>query len=233
MSDEIVRHRLDEKVAVIEMDDGKVNAISRSMIDALNRALDRAEKEAKAIVLCGRTGRFSGGFDLGAMRAGAEQARALVGGGAELALRLYAFPLPVVIACTGHAIAMGAVLLLSGDTRLGAEGAFKIGLNEVSIGLALPPFALRLAEARLSKRHLVRATLEAEIYAPSRAVDAGFLDRVTSPEGLAVEALAEANRLAALDPLAFQATKVGLRSDTIARIRTEERTLPTSTTTDR
>ena len=233
MSDEIVRHRLEEKVAVIEMDDGKVNAISRSMIDALNRALDRAEKEAKAIVLRGRTGRFSGGFDLGAMRGGAEQARALVGGGAELALRLYAFPLPVVIACTGHAIAMGAVLLLSGDTRLGAEGDFKIGLNEVSIGLALPPFAMRLAEARLSKRHLVRATLEAEIYAPSRAVDAGFLDRVTSPEGLAVEALAEANRLAALDPLAFQATKVGLRSDTIARIRTEERTLPTSTTTDR
>ena len=118
-------------------------------------------------------------------------------------------------------------------SRLGAEGDFKIGLNEVSIGLALPPFALRLAEARLSKRHLVRATLEAEIYAPSRAVDAGFLDRVTSPEGLAVEALAEANRLAALDRLAFQATKVGLRSDTIARIRAEERTLPTSTTTDR
>jgi enoyl-CoA hydratase len=233
MSDEIVRHRLEEKVAVIEMDDGKVNAISHAMIDALDRALDRAEKEAKAIVLSGRAGRFSGGFDLGAMREGAEQARALVGRGAELALRLYAFPLPVVIACTGHAIAMGAVLLLGGDTRLGAEGDFKIGLNEVSIGLALPPFALRLAEARLSKRHLVRATLEAEIYAPSAAVDAGFLDRVTSAEGLAVEALAEANRLAALDRLAFQATKVGLRSDTIARIRAEERTLPTSTTTDR
>jgi len=233
MSDEIVRHRLEEKVAVIEMDDGKVNAISHAMIDALDRALDRAEKEAKAIVLSGRAGRFSGGFDLGAMREGAEQARALVGRGAELALRLYAFPLPVVIACAGHAIAMGAVLLLGGDTRLGAEGDFKIGLNEVSIGLALPPFALRLAEARLSKRHLVRATLEAEIYAPSAAVDAGFLDRVTSPEGLAVEALAEANRLAALDRLAFQATKVGLRSDTIARIRAEERTLPTSTTTDR
>ena len=226
MSDEIVRYRLEEKVAVIEMDDGKVNAISHSMIEAINRALDRAEKEAKAIVLCGRAGRFSGGFDLGVMRGGAEQARALVGKGAELALRLYGFSLPVVIACTGHAIAMGAVLLLSADTRLGAEGDFKIGLNEVSIGLPLPPFALRLAEARLSKRHLVRATLEAEIYAPSRAVDAGFLDRVTSPVALAVEALAEANRLATLDPSAFQATKIGLRCDTIARIRAEEGTLP-------
>src|SRR5713101_2236105 len=139
MSDEIVRYRLEEKVAVIEMDDGKVNAISHSVIEAL----DRAEREAKAIVLSGRAGRFSGGFDLGVMRGGAEQARALVGKGAELALRLYGFSLPVVIACTGHAIAMGAVLLLSGDTRLGAEGDFKIGLNEVSIGLALPPFAMR------------------------------------------------------------------------------------------
>jgi enoyl-CoA hydratase len=131
----------------------------------------------------------------------------------------------VVIACTGHAIAMGAILLLSADKRLGAEGDFKIGLNEVAIGLTLPPFAMRLAEARLSKRHLVRAGLEAEIYSPSRAADAGFLDRVASPEGLAGEALAEANRLATLDPLAFRATKLALRSDTIARIRAEEGTL--------
>jgi enoyl-CoA hydratase len=225
MSDEIVRYRREERAAVIEMDDGKVNAISPAMIDALNRALDRAEKEAQAIVLCGRAGRFSGGFDLAVMRGGPDQARALVGGGAELALRLYGFPLPVVIACTGHAIAMGAVLLLSADTRFGAEGAFKIGLNEVAIGLVLPPFAMRLAEARLSKRHLVRATLEAEIYAPSQAVDAGFLDRVASPESLAVEVLAEADRLAGLDATAFRATKVGLRSDTIARIRAEEQTL--------
>jgi enoyl-CoA hydratase len=120
---------------------------------------------------------------------------------------------------------MGAVLLLSADTRLGAEGDFKIGLNEVAIGLALPPFASRLAEARLSKRHLVRAALEAEIYAPSPAVEAGFLDRVARPEALGGEALAEANRLAKLDPSAFRATKAALRADTIARIRAEEATL--------
>lgn len=219
MTDEIVRYRLDKQIAVIGMDDGKVNAISHSMIDGLNRSLDRAEKEAKAIVLCGRSGRFSAGFDLTAMRGDAEQALALVASGAEVVLRLYGFPLPTIIACTGHAIAMGAVLLLGADTRLGAEGDFKLGLNEVAIGLPLPPFAMRLAEARLSKRHLVRATLEAEIYGPSQAVDAGFLDRVTSSGALLVEALAEANRLATLDPAAFQATKAALRSDTMARMR--------------
>ena len=226
MSNELVRYRIEESVAVIEMDDGKANAISHSMLEGLNRALDRAEKEAKAIVLSGRAGRFSGGFDLGVMRGGAEQALALVGRGAELALRVYGFSLPVVIACTGHAIAMGAVLLLSADTRLGAEGDFKIGLNEVAIGLPLPPFAMRLAEARLSKRHLVRAALQAEIYAPPGAADAGFLDRVTSADALAASALGEAKRLLALDPGAFRATKTALRSDTIARIRAEERTLP-------
>ena len=222
MSDEIVRYRLEEKVATIEMDDGKANAISRSMLEVLGRALDRAEKEAAAIVFTGRAGRFSGGFDLAAMRGGAEQALPLVAAGSELALRLYGFPLPVVIACTGHAIAMGAVLLLSGDTRLGADGEFKIGLNEVAIGLPLPPFALHLAEARLSKRHLVRAALQAEIYTPGEAADAGFLDRATSAAALAGEARAEAKRLLALDPSAFRATKLALRSETIARVRKEE-----------
>jgi enoyl-CoA hydratase len=225
MSDEILRYRLEDGIAVIEMDDGKANAISPAMIAALNGALDRARKEAKAVVLAGRAGRFSGGFDLAVMRAGFEEARALVGDGAELALRLYAFPMPVVIACTGHAIAMGAVLLLSADTRLGAAGDFKVGLNEVAIGLPLPPFALRLAEARLSKRHLVRATVEAEIYPPALAVDAGFLDRLTSPDALGPDAIEEAKRLAALDPTAFEATKIALRSDTVAKIRAEQSAL--------
>ena len=226
MIDEIVRQRLEDKVAVIEMDDGKVNAISHAMIDALNGALDRAEREARAIVLGGRSGRFSGGFDLGAMRGSAEEARTLIVRGTELALRLYAFPLPIVAACTGHAIAMGAVILLTADTRFGVDGAFKIGLNEVAIGLPLPPFVLRLAEARLSKRHLVRATLEAEIYTPAGAADAGFLDRVASSDALGAESLAEAKRLALLDPAAFQPSKIGLRAETIARIRAESGLAP-------
>ena len=225
MSDEIVHYRLADGVAVVAMDDGKANAISHAMMDSLDAALDRAEKEARAIVLTGRPGRFSGGFDLAAMRGGPEQAVVLVGRGAELALRVYASPLPFVIACTGHAIAMGAILLLAADTRIGARGDFKLGLNEVAIGLALPPFAMHLAAARLSKRHLVRSALAAEIYGPAEAIDAGFLDAVVTPDDLEAEAESAARRLAALDALAFRTTKAALRAETIARIRAEEPTL--------
>jgi enoyl-CoA hydratase len=113
----------------------------------------------------------------------------------------------VVIGCTGHALAMGAVLLTSADSRIGAQGEFKIGFNEVAIGMATPVFLLEFARARLSKRHFLRATVQAEIYDPSGAVDAGFLDRVVQPERVFEEAIAEAVRLAKLPRAAYLRTR--------------------------
>ncbi len=132
---DLVQYDLREGVARLSLDDGKANAISHAMLDAVNGALDRAEKEAGAVLIAGRPGRFSAGFDLSVMRSGGAAVGELVGGGARLALRLYEFPSPVVAACTGHALAMGAILLLASDTRLGARGDFKLGLNEVAIGM--------------------------------------------------------------------------------------------------
>lgn len=219
-ADEIVRYELRDAVAVLHFDDGKANALSHAAIAALGRALDRAEKdEARALALFGRPDRFSAGFDLAVMGQGGEAMRELVRSGAELALRLYGFPCPVVAGCTGHALAMGALLLLCSDTRIGVDGEFKIGLNEVSIGMPLPVFGIELAKARLSRRHLTRAVVEAEIYAPRAASDAGWLDRVVAPGALAGEVLAEATRLAALDARAHTATKRSLRADTMAAIR--------------
>jgi len=153
------------------------------------------------------------------MRQGADAARTLVTTGAELALRLYAFPTPVVMTCTGHALAMGAILLMVGDTCMGAQGEFKIGLNEVAIGMTLPVFAVELSRSRLSARHLGRAVLESEIYTPVTAVEAGFLDRVVAPEALLDEARAEAQRLAGLDLKAHHETKLHLRGQIIRRMR--------------
>jgi enoyl-CoA hydratase len=226
MSDPIVTTELQDEVAVVRFDDGKANAFSPTSMTALNAALDQAEKEAKAVVIVGRPGRFSGGFDLSVMRAGDAAAVAqMVRSGAELAARLYEFPKPVVIACSGHAIAMGAVLLLSADVRIGAQGDFKIGLNEVTIGMTLPTFAVELANDRLSRRHLQRAAALAELYAPTDAVDAGFLDRVVAPEALLEEAVAEATRHAALDARAHHGTKQNLRAATVDRIRASLDTL--------
>jgi enoyl-CoA hydratase len=216
---EPLTYSLEDSIAVVRMDDGKANALSVTMIDALLAALDRAEGEAKALVLAGRDERFCAGFDLRVMMSGPEQATALLTRGSELLMRLYEAKVPLVIACTGHALAGGALVVLTGDLRIGAQGAFKLGLNEVSIGLPVPVLAMELARDRLAKAELVRATLMAQIYAPDEAVRAGYLDEVVPAVELLARAKAEAARLGALPSQAFRATKTRLRKATIDHIR--------------
>ena len=219
MPDPILAYALEDRVAVLRLDDGKANALSPAVIEALDSALDRTEKDAGAVCLLGRPGRLSAGFDLAVMRSGPEPMRKLVTAGAELCLRMAVHPLPIVIGCTGHALAAGALLLLSADARIGARGDFKIGLNEVAIGMSLPIFAYELARERLSKRHLLRAAAQAELYAPDAAVDAGFLDSACEPGQVVPAALAEARRLAALPQPAFARTKAALRGEMVASLR--------------
>jgi len=219
MGDDSLRVEIRDPVAVVHWDDGKANAVSPAILEAFHGALDRAEKEAQALLLVGREGRFSAGFDLRVMREGGSAMRDLVHGGAELLLRLVEFPLPVVTACSGHALAMGALVLLASDLRLGARGDFKIGLNEVAIGLPLPAFAVELARARLDPRHLGRAALLAEVYDPEGAVEAGYLDRTVAAEQLAEEALREAALLGELPRGAFATTRRLLRGPLVDRIR--------------
>jgi enoyl-CoA hydratase len=219
MADAMLDYSLDGRVAVLRLDDGKANALSQATLAALQAALDRAEKEAGAVCLIGRPGRLCAGFDLAVMRSGPEPMRRLVAAGAELLLRMAVLPLPIAIGCTGHALAAGALLLLAADARIGARGEFKIGLNEVAIGMSLPIFAYELARERLSKRHLLRAAAQAELYAPDAAVDAGFLDAVCEPAALAETALAEARRLAELPQPAFGRTKAALRGALVAELR--------------
>jgi enoyl-CoA hydratase len=217
---EAVRFALHDDVAVLHVDDGKANAFSFALIDALHAALDRAEKEAKAVAWIGRAERFSGGFDLGVMRGGDVAAVGrLVGAGGRLALRLYESPLPIVIGCTGHALAMGAVALLAADLRVGPIGDFKIGLNEVAIGLRLPIFAVELARERLSKRHFTPATVLGHVYDPADAVDVGYLDATVEPARVIETALAEAEVLAGLPSSALAQTKMLARNALVEHVR--------------
>jgi len=200
------------------MDDGKANALSDAMIDALSEALDRAAKEASAIVLLGRPDRFSAGFDLRVMMSGPEAAKALLRRGSSLLMKLYGAPLPLVMGCTGHALAGGALVLLTGDVRVGVAGPYRLGLNEVSIGMPVPVLAMELARDRLRNEDLSRATLEARIYNPDEAARVGYLDEVVAPEELEARVMAEAARLAALPRTSYAATKERLRGRTIAHI---------------
>ena len=221
MAEEPVEYALEGTVAVIRLDDGKANALSHAMLDAIHAAFDRAhEDSAGAVALVGRPGRFSAGFDLSVMSQGREAVTGLVGKGAGLALRIFEWPTPVVLGVTGHALAMGAVLCLSADERIGSEGAYKVGLNEVAIKMTLPDFALVLAIDRLSRRHLSRATAGAEIYDPSGAVDAGYLDRLV-PDGEADGAArARAAELAeTLHGPSHARTKQAVRQQAAERLR--------------
>lgn len=219
MATEKVRYEKLDDLAVITMDDGKANALSEEVLDGLTGCFDRAAAEAAAVVLAGREGRLSGGFDLRQMTSSPAAAQSLVLAGAELMLRIYTFPRPVVVACTGHALAAGALLLLVGDFRVGARGEFKIGLNEVAIQMTLPRFAVELARDRLSKRHFTLAVTQARIYDPETARDAGYLDATEEPPRLLEAAIGYARRLAALPAPAFANTKGREREATIRLIR--------------
>jgi enoyl-CoA hydratase len=208
-------------VAVIRLDDGKANALPPEVLNALQGALDRAEEAGQAVLLIGRPGKFSAGFDLGVMRSGGpDVALEMVTAGAKLAIRIARFPAPVVVASTGHALAMGAVLLMAADTRIGAEGNFKIGFNEVAISMTTPRFLAEFARERLSKRYFTRAVVQAEIFGPQEALAAGFLDRLAPADQLFDTALAETTRLAALPRRAYAGTKELTRAAVLEHIET-------------
>jgi enoyl-CoA hydratase len=215
----LVTYETQDSIATITMDDGKMNALSPAMFAALGGAFDRAAKERAPVILTGRDGVFSAGFDMRVLTAGGRDASDMVRTGFELAERMLSFPTPIVVACTGHALAMGAFLVLSGDYRVGAHGAHKIGANEVAIGITMPFFGVEICRQRLAPAHFHRAVVNAEIYTPEDAVAAGFLDRVVPAAELRDVAKSTAARLAKLDPSAHAATKLRARDQALKAIR--------------
>jgi enoyl-CoA hydratase len=211
------------RVLLVTMDDGRANALSLAVSTALRAALTQAEEDPGigAVVIAGRAGRFSGGFDLGVIQGGdATAIRQMVDGGGALVAHAYGCSVPVVAACTGHAVAAGALLLLGCDHRVGPDADVKIGLNEVAIGLTLPQWALTIAAERLSRRHLQAAVVNARLYDGAGAVAAGFLDAVVETDLVVEAAMEHAAVLAQLDPGAYMATVTALRGPTLTRMNT-------------
>lgn len=216
---DIVSYSLADDIATLTMDDGKANAMAPAMSAALNAGLDRASGEAKAVVIRGREGVMCGGFDLKIIRGNDDAAKAgMREAGMALLKRLYLSPQPIIFAVTGHSVAMGALLLLAGDFRVGRSGDFRIGLNETGIGLSLPITGLELARDRLAPMVFQRATINAELFSPDTAVSAGYLDQVADTAGFDAAVSEVAQTLAALDATAFAETKRRVRQPTLERI---------------
>ena len=212
MSD-LISYQLDDGVATLTLSNGKVNAISPEVISAFNAALDQAEKDRAVVIITGQPGILSGGYDLKVMTASPEQAIELVSQGSSLARRLLSHPFPVVVACPGHAVAKGAFLLLSVDYRIGVEGPFSIGLNEVQIGMTMHYAGIELARDRLRKSALHRSVINGEMFNPVSAVDAGFLDQVVKPEALLDTAREIAQQLKKINMRAHKNTKLRVRKE--------------------
>ena len=212
MSELVTRTEADTHT-LITMDDGKANALSFDMLEQINDALDGAEQTGKVVILSGRPGKFSAGFDLSIMGQGGDAMVDLLRQGANLSRRLLNWDTPVILAVSGHALAMGGLLLLSADYRIGVQGDFKLGLNEVAIGMTLPHFGVELARARLSRRHFNNAVGLAKVYDPETAVDAGYLDEVVAVEQLQIRAIELAEQLTGLDMEAHKNSKARVRSD--------------------
>jgi enoyl-CoA hydratase len=207
MSDTIIQYSIHEGVATIHLNDGKANALSYEMIVALSSAIEQAESEARVAVIMGMPGKFCAGFDLKVMQQSMSAAVDLLKAGGSLYVQMLRCSIPLLSACTGHAVAGGALLLAYSDYSIGVEGPFKLGLNEVHIGLPLPLLAIDITRHKLDPRRLNEATALGRLYSPSEAQEVGYLNETTSPEAFEETIQKRAQALTQINAVAFRETK--------------------------
>ena len=219
MSNNIISYQLEDSIITITINDDKRNVVSPTMLKQLNAALDYAQKQKAVVILTGNGDVFSAGFDLNILKKGVVDALSMISGGFKLSARLLSFPTPVIIACNGHAMAMGAFILLSGDYRIGADGDYNITTNEVAIGLIIPKAGIAINKQRLTPAHFTRTTLLAEYYHPNNAIEAGFMDKVVAYDQVLIEAKKQAMAYAKLDLKAHYKTKMRARKKMLRSLK--------------
>ena len=213
-----MEYTLENNIAVLHFDDGKVNAVSHQFIDDMFEGLDKAQEEAAAVLIKGKDGIFSAGFDLKEIQKGQKEMQALVGRGFKLLTRLFSHPQPTVAACNGHAAGMGAFLLLASDTRVGSIADYKVNLPETSIGMHFTETLTALIHARVNPRFQTMTMVQSQPLTPKLAVEAGFLDIVVAPEQLLAQAMGYAEGLAKLPAEFYKINKLDLRSGPLANM---------------
>lgn len=206
-------------VSIITMDDGKANVFSYEMSSRLNDLLDQVPTDGGSLVIVGKAGVMSGGFDLNVINGGdAAEGLKMRTAGFKLLRRIFSFPRPVLIACTGHSIALGAFLLLCADYRIGLNGDYRIGANEVMNNMTVPLPILEIAKTRIPKAHWYRAMLSSEIYPIDEAIEPGYLDEIVAADRLIDATVERAQTMAALGHPYYQTTKELDQNDVLERI---------------
>ena len=219
MTDQIATLTSDGDVSIITLNDGKANVFSPEMSKAVSSLLDQVPEDKGSLVITGRPGIFSAGFDLKIISSGDSDAVAsMVKAGFTLLARIYNFPRPVIAACSGHGVALGAFLLCCADYRVAAKGQFIVQANETRNNMSIPTPILEISKSRIAKTHWYRAILNAEAYPVENAIEPGYLDEVTDAENLMNRAMEVANDLATLGHPHYKITKDLDQKETLKRI---------------
>ena len=219
MTDQIATLTTDGDVSIITLNDGKANVFSPEMSKAVSSLLDQVPEDKGSLMITGRPGIFSAGFDLKIISSGdADAVASMVKAGFTLLARIYNFPRPVIAACSGHGVALGAFLLCCADYRIGAKGQFIVQANETRNNMSIPTPILEISKSRIAKTHWYRAILNAEAYPVENAIEPGYLDEVTDAENLMNRAMEVANDLATLGHPHYKITKDLDQKETLKRI---------------
>ena len=219
MTEKLATLSQEEEISIITLDDGKANVFSPTMIDHVNSCLDKVPTESGALIITGREGMFSGGFDLKIISSGdMKLIQGMTLSGFRLLSRILTFPRPVLAACTGHGIALGTFLLCCCDYRIGAKGDYMIGANEMRTNMVIPIPILELIRFRVSQRHKYRAVLGAEMYSIETAVDAGLMDEIVDQEDLMGSTMLKAKDLATMGHPSYTLTKELFIKDVATKI---------------
>ena len=219
MTDQIATLTSDGDVSIITLNDGKANVFSPEMSKTISSLLDEVPDNKGSLVITGRPGIFSAGFDLKIISSGDVSAvSSMIKTGFTLLARVYNFPRPVIAACSGHGVALGAFLLCCADYRIGAKGQFIVQANETRNNMSIPTPILEISKTRISKTHWYRAILNAEAYPIEKAIEPGYLDEVVEAESLMTRAMEVANDLATLGHPHYKITKDLDQKDTLKRI---------------
>jgi len=216
---QFVSYTLNGKIATIRIDDGKRNALSPAVLREIYQAFDKAESDGAAVILTGREGVFSAGFDLKVMQRGGRNALKMLRLGYSLTARVMRYPYPVIVACPGHSLAMGVFLMLSADYVIGSRGDFKIAANEVAIGMTMPRVAAATLRNRLTPATFQRAVTLSEFFDPESALKAGFFDELADPRDVMARADALAASSLELDEHAHTVSKRRIRKQLVRKIR--------------
>lgn len=212
---DLIRH---DDVLELRLARAPVNALDAGLIRALREAIETAPGDGvRGLILSGRSGMFSGGLDVPSLlqldRAGIAQVwRDLYGACAALARS----PIPTVAAITGHSPAGGAVLAIFCDYRIMARGAYRIGLNEVQVGLVVPDAIQQGLRRLIGNYRAERLMVAGSMLDSEQALAAGFVDELVDVDHVVARAHIWLGELLALPPRAMSETRRLARADLVA-----------------